>query len=456
MSKKLFIKTFGCQMNVYDSSRMQAALKMQGYESTDKPGEADIILLNTCHIREKAADKLYSEVGRLNVVKQKRTEEGKTTLIIVAGCVVQAEGGELLSRMHGVDIAVGPQNYHLLPELVAKYDRKKGRVLVADFPADSKFDYLPKHDANGPTAFVAIQEGCDKFCSYCVVPYTRGCEYSRSVREILDEARHLVETGAKEIMLLGQNVNCWHGAGLNGGEADFGDLVRAVAGIDGLERLRYTTSYPSKMTDNLIRMHGELDNLMPYVHLPVQSGSNTVLKAMNRQYTAAEYLDIVRRFREVRPDIAISSDFIVGFPGETDEDFEQTLRLVEQVGYASSFSFKYSARPGTPASLMKNQVPESVKSDRLTRLQELLLDQQKSFNLSMVGKELKVLLTEKGRKKGQLLGYTPYLQPTHVTVDDGLFGKIITVKITGATATSLTGELNKSLLNDGLANGVKM
>ena len=445
--KKLFIKTFGCQMNVYDSARIQAALKIQGYEVTDKADEADIMLLNTCHIREKAADKLYSEVGRLNAIKQKRTEAGKNTLIIVAGCVVQATGAELLNRMHGVDIAVGPQNYHQLPELVAKYDRKKGRVLVADFPAESKFDSLPKHDATGPTAFVAIQEGCDKFCSYCVVPYTRGCEYSRSMQEILDEARHLVQTGAKEIMLLGQNVNCWHGAGLNGSEADFGDLVRSVAKIDGLERLRYTTSYPSKMNDSLIRTHGELDNLMPYVHLPVQAGSNTVLKAMNRQYTAEEYLDIVRRFREVRPDIAISSDFIVGFPGETDEDFEATIRLVEQVGYASSFSFKYSARPGTPASLMKNQVPESVKSERLTRLQELLLKQQKAFNLNTVGKNLPVLLTEKGRQKGQLLGYTPYLQPTHVTADETLFGQIVNVEITDATATSLTGELN-SLAKD--------
>lgn len=440
--KKIFIKTFGCQMNVYDSARMLAALKMQGYDETTKPIEADIILLNTCHIREKAADKLYSEVGRLNAIKQKRAEEGKSTLIIVAGCVVQATGSELLSRMHGVDIAVGPQNYHLLPELVAKYDRKKGRVLVADFPAESKFDYLPQHDAKGPTAFVAIQEGCDKFCSYCVVPYTRGCEYSRSVREILDEARHLVETGAKEIMLLGQNVNCWHGESLTGGEADFGDLIREVAKIDGLERLRYTTSYPSKMNDSLIRTHGELENLMPYVHLPVQAGSNAILKAMNRQYTAEEYLDIVRRFREVRPDIAISSDFIVGFPGETDEDFEATMRLVEQVGYASSFSFKYSARPGTPASLMKNQVPESVKTERLTRLQELLLSQQKAFNLNTVGKKLPVLLAEKGRQKGQLLGYTPYLQPTHVSADEMLFGQIVNVKITGATATSLTGDVN--------------
>ncbi|MBR4926975.1 MAG: tRNA (N6-isopentenyl adenosine(37)-C2)-methylthiotransferase MiaB [Alphaproteobacteria bacterium] len=441
MTKKLYIKTFGCQMNVYDSARIQSALKMQGYEPTDTPEEADIMLLNTCHIREKAAEKLYSEIGRLNTIKQVRKEQGHKTLLIVAGCVVQAVGEELLIRSHAVDIAVGPQMYHKLPELVARFNRKKGRVIETDFPADSKFDYLPMHDAKGPTAFLAIQEGCDKFCSYCVVPYTRGCEYSRSVREILDEAEHLVATGAKEIMLLGQNVNCWHGIGDNGKEADFGDLVRAVARIDGLERLRYTTSYPSKMNDNLIKAHGELDNLMPYVHLPIQSGSDTVLKAMNRQYTAEEYLDIVRRFREVRPDIAISSDFIVGFPGETDEDFEQTMRVVEQVEYASSFSFKYSARPGTPASLMKNQVPEAVKSERLTRLQELLLNQQKSFNVATIDKELPVLLAEKGRKKGQLLGYTPYLQPTHVEADEALLGQIVHVKIAKATATSLTGEV---------------
>ncbi len=441
MTKKLYIKTFGCQMNVYDSARIQSALKMQGYEPTDTPEEADIMLLNTCHIREKAAEKLYSEIGRLNTIKQARKQQGLKTLLIVAGCVVQAVGEELLVRSHAVDIAVGPQMYHKLPELVARFNRQKGRVIETDFPADSKFDYLPMHDAKGPTAFLAIQEGCDKFCSYCVVPYTRGCEYSRSVREILDEAEHLVATGAKEIMLLGQNVNCWHGIGDNGKEADFGDLVRAVARIDGLERLRYTTSYPSKMNDNLIRAHGELDNLMPYVHLPIQSGADTVLKAMNRQYTAEEYLDIVRRFREVRPDIAISSDFIVGFPGETDEDFEQTMRVVEQVGYASSFSFKYSARPGTPASLMKNQVPEAVKSERLTRLQELLLNQQKSFNVATVGKELPILLAEQGRKKGQLLGYTPYLQPTHVDADDALLGQIVRVKIEKATATSLTGDI---------------
>lgn len=455
MDKKIYIKTFGCQMNAYDSRRMQDALGVLGYLPTDNKNEADIILLNTCHIREKAADKLYSEIGRLAEIKQKRKEQGKETLMIVAGCVVQAEGEELLNRAHAVDIAVGPQNYHKLPELVAHFNRKKGRVLKADFPAESKFDYLPQTSAGSASAFLAIQEGCDKFCSYCVVPYTRGCEYSRTVKEILQEARHLVQSGAKEIMLLGQNVNCWHGLNDKGQEADLGDLIREVAKIDGLERIRYTTSYPSKMTDNLIGAHGEVDKLMPYIHLPVQSGSNRVLKAMNRQYTAEEYLDIVARFRKARPDIAISSDFIVGFPGETDEDFAQTLELVRKVEYATAYSFKFSARPGTPASLMKNQVPESIKSERLTELQDLLMAQMKRANQKMIGRDTSILITERGRKKGQWLGYTPYLQATHIDVKDtdkisaeGLLGQIVPVKITDATASSLTGAVKYDILND--------
>lgn len=430
---KLYIKTFGCQMNAYDSARMQDALSLLGYQKTDKPSEADIILLNTCHIREKASEKLFSEIGRL---KQLKKEEA---LIIVAGCVVQADGEELLKRAHAVDIAVGPQNYHRLPELITKYNRKKGRVILADFPAESKFDFLPPTKATGTSVFLAVQEGCDHFCSYCVVPYTRGCEYSRSADEILTEARQLVATGAKEIMLLGQNVNGWHGEGAK----DLGDIIRMLADIEGLERIRYTTSYPSEMTDNIITAHRDVKKLMPYIHLPIQSGSNTILKAMNRQYTREEYLDIIRRFREVCPDIAISSDFIVGFPGETDEDFQQTMDLVEQVGYASSFSFKYSARPGTPAAIMKNQVPETLKSERLIQLQALLLNQQKQFNLNTVGETLDILLTETGKEKGQLSGYTPYLQNTHIYADKSMLGQIVSVKITSATATSLTGELIK-------------
>ena len=424
-------------MNIYDSGRMRDALGTLGYKETNNPEEADILLLNTCHIREKASEKLFSEIGRLNEVKIKRAAQGKETLIIVAGCVVQAEGAEILKRAHAVDIAVGPQNYYRLPELVAHYNRQKGRVLEADFPAISKFDYLPKIQATSASAFLAIQEGCDNFCTYCVVPYTRGCEYSRSAEEIIAEARDLVAAGAKEIMLLGQNVNSWHGDGAS----DLGDLIRLVAQIEGLERIRYTTSYPSKITENLVQAHAEVEKLMPYIHLPIQSGSNKILKAMNRQYTAEQYIEIIDRFRKARPDIAISSDFIVGFPGETDEDFEQTMAIVRQVKYASSYSFKYSPRPGTPASLMKNQVPESVKTERLIQLQALLLEQQKQAYESMVGKTTQVLLTEKGKKAGQLIGYTPYLQTTHVTADEQLLNHIVSLKITKASATSLSSEL---------------
>ena len=433
--KKIFIKTFGCQMNAYDSARMRDAMFVHGYQETTDPEQADILLLNTCHIREKASEKLFSEIGRLNEFKEKRKQEGKETLIVVCGCVVQAEGEEILKRSHLVDIALGPQNYHRLPELVSSYNRKKGRVLLADFPADSKFDYLPKTKATSATAFLAVQEGCDNFCTYCVVPYTRGCEYSRPADEIIQEAKDLVETGAKEIMLLGQNVNCWHGDGAS----DLGDLIRKIAEIDGLERIRYTTSYPSKITQNLIEAHKDLNKLMPYIHLPIQSGSDKILKAMNRQYTASSYEEIVASFRKARPDIAVSSDFIVGFPGETEDDFQQTMEVVKRVRYASSFSFKYSPRPGTPASIMKNQVAEDVKTKRLMILQKELMAQQQEFNSQTVGKILPVLLTEKGKKEGQLVGYTPYLQGTHVSLPDTFLNKIVMLKITKASATSLTG-----------------
>lgn len=428
-------------MNAYDSARMQDALGKLGYLPTEVKEEADIMLLNTCHIREKAADKLYSEVGRLAEIKVARSSMGKETLLIVAGCVVQAEGEEMLIRAHAVDIAVGPQNYHRLPELVTEWNRQKGRTLLADFPAESKFDFLPARAHSAATAFLAIQEGCDHFCSYCVVPYTRGCEYSRPVKDILLEAENLVKCGAKEIMLLGQNVNCWHGEGLDGQQTDLGDLIRAVAKIDGLERIRYVTSYPSKITDNLVSAHAEVDKLMPYIHLPIQAGSDTVLKAMNRLYTVAEYEDIVAKFRAARPDIAISSDFIVGFPGETEEDFAQTMDVVRRIQYTTAFSFKFSPRPGTPASLMKNQVPEDVKTDRLARLQALLMEQNKEANRAVIGRTLPILLAEKGKQKGQLLGYTPYLQAAHVTAPDSLLGQIVEVEITGATASSLSSVL---------------
>ena len=433
--KKIFIKTFGCQMNAYDSARMRDAMFVHGYQETNSPEQADILLLNTCHIREKASEKLFSEIGRLNEFKEQRKQEGKETLIVVCGGVVQAEGEEILKRSHLVDIALGPQNYHRLPELVSSYNRKKGRVLLADFPSDSKFDYLPKTKATSACAFLAVQEGCDNFCTYCVVPYTRGCEYSRPADEIIQEAQDLVATGAKEIMLLGQNVNCWHGQGAS----DLGDLIRQLAQIEGLERIRYTTSYPSKITQNLIEAHKDLDKLMPYIHLPIQSGSDKILKAMNRQYTAASYEEIVASFRKARPDIAVSSDFIVGFPGETEDDFQATMDVVKRVRYASSFSFKYSPRPGTPAAIMKNQVPEDVKTKRLMILQKELLEQQQEFNSQTVGKILPVLLTEKGKKEGQLVGYTPYLQGTHVSLPDSFLNKIVMLKITKASATSLTG-----------------
>lgn len=430
---KLYVRTFGCQMNVYDSNRMIQALMVHGYTQTDNPEKADVILLNTCHIREKASEKLFSEIGRLAKVKK------KSALIIVAGCVVQAEGREILRRSPLIDIAVGPQNYHQLPELITRHQREKGRLIQADFPAESKFDVLPMPKTSSSNAFLAIQEGCDNFCSYCVVPYTRGCEYSRPSTDILAEAKALVKAGAKEIMLLGQNVNCWHGdAG-----RDLGDLIRDVAKIKGLERIRYTTSYPSKITQNLINTHADTKKLMPYIHLPIQSGSDRILKAMNRQYTVAEYEKIVADFRAVRPDIAISSDFIVGFPGETEEDFEETLHLVERVKYASSFSFKFSPRPGTPASLMKNQIPEDVKTRRLMKLQKLLQSQQRAFNEATVGKELDVLLTERGKQRGQLVGYTPYMQGTVVKAPLSKLGEIVRVKIASASATALTGEILK-------------
>lgn len=430
---KLYIKTFGCQMNVYDSARMRDALMVLGYTETDKPEQADIILMNTCHIREKASEKLFSELGRLAKLKK------KNALIVVCGCVVQAEGEEILKRNHFIDIALGPQNYHELPKIITQYNRKKGRVIKADFPAESKFDFLPTPQKSAANAFLAIQEGCDNFCSYCVVPYTRGCEYSRPSAEIIAEAKALVKAGAKEIMLLGQNVNCWHG---DKGR-DLGDLIRDIAKIRGLKRLRYTTSYPSKITKNLISAHAECGKLMPYIHIPIQSGSDKILKAMNRQYTVAAYEKIVKAFRKARPDIAISSDFIVGFPGETEEDFNQTMELVKRVGYASSFSFKYSPRPGTPASIMKNQVPEKVKTERLMKLQALLLSQQKAFNQATIGKTFDVLLTEKGKEKGQLIGYSPYLQGTVVRAPQKMLGEIVKVKITAATATALKGEIVK-------------
>ncbi len=436
--KKIYIKTMGCQMNVYDSVRILDAMAALGYEETTDMNDADLMMINTCHIREKASDKVFSELGRMKEIKDARAKAGKDTMIGLAGCVVQALGEEAFAKVKYLDVAVGPQSYHLLPEMVAKFERSKGRQIVADFTSDEKFDTLPKTKARGFSAFLAIQEGCDNFCSYCVVPYTRGCEYSRSATEILTEARQLVDTGAKEIMLLGQNVDCWHGVGLDGvKEWGLARLFEEVAKIDGLERIRYTTSYPVDITDDVIAAHRDIDKLMPYIHLPIQAGSDAVLKAMNRRYTVDDYLKVVDKLRAARPDIAISSDFIVGFPGETDADFEQTMRIVDTVQYAQSYSFKYSARPGTPASLMKNQIPEDVKVDRLAKLQEKLLHYQKAFNESFMNKTLPVLFVES--HNGQVSGYSPYLQNVHVTTDDALSGQIKNVKITRASASSLSG-----------------
>ncbi len=420
-------------MNVYDSARMRDALAVHGFTETDSVAKADVVLLNTCHIREKASEKLFSELGRI------AREKKKSALVVVAGCVVQADGAEILRRSQLIDIAIGPQNYHLLPELIERHNRQKGRILKADFPAESKFDFLPTPQKSAAAAFLAVQEGCDHFCSYCVVPYTRGCEYSRPSSEIIKEAKALVKAGAKEIMLLGQNVNGWHG---DKGK-DLGDLIRELAKLRGLKRIRYTTSYPSEMTQNLINAHQDTPKLMPYIHLPIQAGSNRVLKAMNRQYTVEQYEKIVAAFRKVRPDIAISSDFIVGFPGETEAEFEETMELVKRVGYASSYSFKFSARPGTPASLMKDQISEDVKTKRLMKLQALLLKQQKAFNESFIGKEFDVLLTEKGKERGQLLGYSPYMQGTIVKAPTKMLGEIVHVKVVAASATALKAELLK-------------
>ncbi|HMA13472.1 MAG TPA: tRNA (N6-isopentenyl adenosine(37)-C2)-methylthiotransferase MiaB [Kiloniellaceae bacterium] len=455
--KRLFIKTYGCQMNVYDSSRMADVLAPFGYEAVDSPRGADMVILNTCHIREKASEKVFSELGRLRALKQERHEAGGGMLLAVAGCVAQAEGEEILRRAPQVDMVFGPQTYHRLPELIARAARAAaegeggGRgVLDIDFPPESKFDHLPEEAAEpGPAAFLSVQEGCDKFCSFCVVPYTRGAEYSRPVEAVLSEARRLAAAGVREITLLGQNVNAYHGeapGSAGGGSWGLGRLIRALAEIDGLDRLRYTTSHPLDMDADLIAAHGEVDKLMPYLHLPVQSGSDRILAAMNRRHTAAEYLAIVDRLRRARPGIALSSDFIVGFPGETDGDFAETLRLVTTVGFAQAYSFKYSARPGTPAAAEAGQVPEAVKAERLAGLQQLLGAQSQAFNATCVGRSLPVLLERPGRKAGQLIGRSPYMQSVHVAVPTGaqdlLTGQLVDVTIESAHQNSLTGRLD--------------
>jgi len=442
MAKKLFIKSYGCQMNVYDSGRMADVLTPLGYESVDAPEAADMVILNTCHIREKAAEKVYSELGRLKQMKADKDD----MIIAVAGCVAQAEGQEILNRAPVVDMVFGPQSYHRLPDMIAKLEGGAKNILDTDFPVEDKFDALPKVGGAGkgkgaPAAFLTVQEGCDKFCTFCVVPYTRGAEFSRPVEKVLAEARALAESGTREVTLLGQNVNAYHGEAAGGATWGLAELITALADIEGLDRIRYTTSHPRDMDDALIAAHGDVEKLMPYLHLPVQAGSDKVLKAMNRQHTADGYRALVTRIRAARPDLAMSSDFIVGFPGETDEDFEQTLQLVRDIGYAQCFSFKYSPRPGTPGADMKDQVPEDVKAERLARLQALLNEQAASFHASMVGRELDVLFEKPGRHEGQIIGRSPYLQAVHAKAPASLIGQIGRVRIIKAKTNSLEGEL---------------
>ena len=429
-------------MNVYDSARMADVLRPLGYAPTASADDADMVILNTCHIREKAEEKVFSELGRLRMIKDARAAEGRQTVLAVAGCVAQAAGKEILTRAPYVDIVLGPQTYHRLPEMVARAARAGGAVIETDFPAEDKFDHLPETLApQGVTAFLTVQEGCDKFCSFCVVPYTRGAENSRPAGAVIAEARHLVAAGVREITLLGQNVNAWHGAGLDGRDWDFATLIRALAELPGLLRIRYTTSHPNDMADALIEAHRDISALMPFLHLPVQSGSDRVLAAMNRKHTAAFYLRLAERLRAARPDIALSSDFIVGHPGETDEDFEATLALVRQVRFAQAFSFKYSPRPGTPAAGAPGQVPEDVKDARLQTLLALLRAQQEAFNLGTEGLTLPVLFTGPGRKPGQLSGRTPYLQPVHTPGPLAMIGMQADVRIARAHPNSLLGTL---------------
>ncbi|KQX54290.1 MULTISPECIES: tRNA (N6-isopentenyl adenosine(37)-C2)-methylthiotransferase MiaB [unclassified Ensifer] len=444
-ARKVFVKTYGCQMNVYDSDRMTDALSRDGYVSTDVLEDADFVLLNTCHIREKAAEKVYSELGRLRDLKKERAKEGREMVIGVAGCVAQAEGNEILRRAPAVDLVIGPTTYHRLPEAL-KRARSGERVVQTEYAVEDKFEHLPAPDKaktrmRGVTAFLTVQEGCDKFCTFCVVPYTRGSEVSRPVAQIVSEAEKLVEGGVREITLLGQNVNGWHGVGPDGREWGLGDLLSRLGEIGGLARLRYTTSHPRDMDDSLIEAHRSMVKLMPYLHLPVQSGSDRILKAMNRRHTAAEYLALIARIRAVQPDLALSGDFIVGFPGETDEDFEDTMRLVEAVGYAQAFSFKYSTRPGTPGAELGDQVPEDVKAKRLEKLQALLFSQQRAFAESCVGREIDLLLEKEGRMPGQLVGRSPWLQPVNVDAKASQIGDIIKVRIIKAGPNSLFAEM---------------
>ncbi|WP_278070140.1 tRNA (N6-isopentenyl adenosine(37)-C2)-methylthiotransferase MiaB [Brevundimonas sanguinis] len=441
--KRLFIKTYGCQMNVYDSERMADVLRPLGYAPTDTPDGADFVILNTCHIREKAAEKVYSELGKLRQMKEEKAAAGQGGMTIaVAGCVAQAEGEEIMKRQPAVDLVVGPQAYHQLPELLTRTARARGERIGADFAPNEKFDALPAtRGTEGVTAFLTVQEGCDKFCTFCVVPYTRGAEWSRPAAAVLDEARALADRGVREVTLLGQNVNAYDGEGPDGNPFTLAKLAYALADIPGIERIRYTTSHPNDMSDDLIAAHGDLDALMPYLHLPVQAGSDRILRLMNRKHGREKYFDLIDRIREARPDMALSGDFIVGFPGETDRDFEDTMDLVRRVNYASAFSFMYSPRPGTPAATMAAQVPDAVAKERLHALQALLTEQQVAFNRSLAGRVLPVLFEKKGRHGAQAIGRSPYLQSVHVEDADQLIGRIVPVEIVSGQQNSLSGRL---------------
>ena len=437
--KRLFIKTYGCQMNVYDSERMADVLRPLGYAPTETAEDADFVILNTCHIREKAAEKVYSELGKMRELKD--AKKGAMT-IAVAGCVAQAEGEEIMRRQPAVDLVVGPQAYHQLPELLTRTARARGERIGADFAPVDKFDALPAaRGGEGVTAFLTVQEGCDKFCTFCVVPYTRGAEWSRPTAAVLAEARALADRGVREVTLLGQNVNAYDGEGPDGKPSTLARLAYALAEIPGLDRIRYTTSHPNDMSDELIAAHGDLDALMPYLHLPVQSGSDRILRLMNRKHGRQKYFDLIDRIRSRRPDMAMSGDFIVGFPGETDRDFEDTLDLVRKVRYASAFSFMYSPRPGTPAAGMAAQVPAEVMKARLQALQQLLIEQQVAFNESQAGRTLPVLFERVGRHRSQAIGRSPYLQSVHVDDADHLIGRIVPVEIVSGQQNSLTGVL---------------
>ncbi|MGB5724431.1 MAG: tRNA (N6-isopentenyl adenosine(37)-C2)-methylthiotransferase MiaB [Parasphingorhabdus sp.] len=437
--KKFHIKSFGCQMNVYDGERMSEMLVDQGMSAATSGEEADLVVLNTCHIREKAVDKVYSDIGRL------RRKDGTSPMIAVAGCVAQAEGKEISRRAPSVDIVVGPQAYHRLPELMETAKSGK-KALDTDMPAISKFDVLPSRGKQArPTAFLTVQEGCDKFCTYCVVPYTRGAEISRPWSDLVDEAKALVDGGAREITLLGQNVNAWTGENEKGQMQGLDGLIRALDKISGLKRIRYMTSHPNDMTKGLIAAHGDVAKLMPFLHLPVQSGSDRILKAMNRSHSVQSYLEILQRMRVVRPDIALSGDFIVGFPGETDQDFEETLQIVRDANYSQAFSFKYSPRPGTPAAGMDDQIAPEVMDERLQRLQALLNEQQYAFNQQTVGRKTDILLERQGKLDGQLIGKTPWLQSLHIISPDLRIGDLVAVEITRAGPNSLTGEIRERM-----------